>query len=357
MTLTRHQRTCPLLTSQQVVATESKLFDYTSALVARETSYELSYSPLAKPLKLGAHQSVDERVLTWLFSSRVLTDVQGKRLSMPTDPAHRQALSDMAGTHQLVVVTGPAGAGKTTLLKDSKAAVEARGGRQLIVAPSAKAAEVAQAETGAQTNTAHGLLKAFGYDFSTDEHGVTTWSEPAENHYVPRAWALRPGDQLVVDEAGMLSQDVAVCLYEVALKTGAQLVVTGDYAQLSAVGRGGVLQQCAQISPVTTDLESVWRFRTATGEVDEAYAQLSLKMRARHNARAIFDELVDRGAVVLHADEASAQHALSQQWLTNQQAGRSTVVSASTNELVAGVNAEVALLRGVSGGYCLCPGY
>lgn len=339
----------PLLTSQQVVATESKLFDYTSALVARETSYELSYSPLAKPLKLGAHQSVDEQVLTRLFSSRVLTDVQGKRLSMPTDPAHRQALSDMAGTHQLVVVTGPAGAGKTTLLKASKAVVEAHGGRQFIVAPSAKAAEVAQAETGAQTNTAHGLLKAFGYDFSTDEHGVTTWSEPAENHHVPRAWALRPGDQLVVDEAGMLSQDVAVRLQEIALKTGAQLVVTGDYAQLSAVGRGGVLQQCAQISPVTTDLESVWRFRTATGEVDEAYAQLSLKMRARHNAGAIFDELVDRGAVVLHADEVSAQHALSQQWLKNQQAGHSTVVSASTNELVAGVNAEVALLRGVSG--------
>lgn len=339
----------PLLTSQQVVATESKLFDYTSALVARETSYELSYSPLATPLKLGAHQSVDEQVLTRLFSSRVLTDVQGKRLSMPDDPAHRQALSDMAGTHQLVVVTGPAGAGKTTLLKASKAVVEARGARQFIVAPSAKAAEVAQAETGAQTNTAHGLLKAFGYDFSTDEHGVTTWSEPAENHHVPRAWALRPGDQLVVDEAGMLSQDVAVRLQEIALKTGAQLVVTGDYAQLSAVGRGGVLQQCAQISPVTTDLESVWRFRTATGEVDEAYAQLSLKMRARHNAGAIFDELVDRGAVVLHADEVSAQHALSQQWLKNQQAGHSTVVSASTNELVAGVNAEVALLRGVSG--------
>lgn len=339
----------PLLSSQQVIETESLIFDYTSALVARESSYELSYSPLAKPLKLGAHQSVDEQVLAQLFSSRVLTDVQGKRLAMPTDRLHRQALSHMAGTHQLVVVTGPAGAGKTTLLKASKAAVEARGGRQFIVAPSAKAAEVAQAETGAQTNTAHGLLKAFGYDFSTDEHGVTTWSEPDESHYVPRSWALRPGDQLVVDEAGMLSQDVAVRLYDIALKTGAQLVVTGDYAQLSAVGRGGVLQQCAQMSPVTTDLESVWRFRTATGEVDEEYARLSLKMRERQDAGAIFDALVARDAVVLHADEQSAQHALSQKWLSNQQAGRSTVVAASTNELVTRVNTEVALLRGVSG--------
>lgn len=339
----------PLLSSQQVIETESLIFDYTSALVARESSYELSYSPLVKPLKLGAHQSVNEQVLAQLFSSRVLTDVQGKRLAMPTDRLHRQALSHMAGTHQLVVVTGPAGAGKTTLLKASKAAVEARGGRQFIVAPSAKAAEVAQAETGAQTNTAHGLLKAFGYDFSTDEHGVTTWSEPDESHYVPRSWALRPGDQLVVDEAGMLSQDVAVRLYDIALKTGAQLVVTGDYAQLSAVGRGGVLQQCAQMSPVTTDLESVWRFRTATGEVDEEYARLSLKMRERQDAGAIFDALVARGAVVLHADEQSAQHALSQKWLSNQQAGRSTVVAASTNELVTRVNTEVALLRGVSG--------
>lgn len=42
----------------------------------------------------------------------------------------------------------------------------------------------------------------------------------------------------MVDESGMITQDVAIRLQEIALKTGAQLVLTGDYAQLSAVGPG-----------------------------------------------------------------------------------------------------------------------
>lgn len=339
----------PLLTCEAVLSAEGKLFDYSAALVARETSYNLSYSPLAGALKLGAYQSVDEQVLERLFKSQVLLDVDGKRLSMPSDAKHRQALSAMAGTHQLVVVTGPAGAGKTTLLKASKATVEARGGRQFIIAPSAQGAEVAQKETGAKTTTAHGLLKAFGYDFSTDAHGVTRWSEPKPEHRVPNHWALRVGDQLVVDEAGMLSQDVALRLYEIAVKTGAQLVLTGDYAQLSAVGRGGVLQKAAHLCPVSTDLESIWRFKTATGEIDEEYARLSLKMRGRQDAGAVFDELVTRGAVRLHEDEESARCALSSQWLDAHQVGESVVIAASTNELVSKINTEVALRRSMSG--------
>lgn len=51
-----------------------------------------------------------------------------------------------------------------------------RGGRQFFVAPSAQADEVAGKETGAKTGTAHGLLKAFGYSWTTDPvTGATSW--------------------------------------------------------------------------------------------------------------------------------------------------------------------------------------
>ena len=139
---------------------------------------------------------------------------------------------------------------------------------------------------------------------------------------MPRDWALRPGDQLVVDEAGMLTQDVAVRLQEIALKTGAQLVLTGDYAQLSAVGRGGVLQKASSVANAVVDLSSVWRFRTAEGQIDEDYARLSLKLRARSEASEVFDELVTRGLVVLHESEERAVEALANTWLEAKAEGR-----------------------------------
>lgn len=336
----------PTLTCEQVLASEKRLFENLAALETRASTAQLTYSPAARPLKLPAHTDVPQEVLDSLFASYVFNDPEGKRITVPTDAKHREALSAMAGTRQLVTVTGPAGAGKTTLLKAAGAAVSMRGGRQFIVAPSAQAAEVAGKETGAKSGTAHGLLKAFGYNWEVHpETGAMTWSEPAENRVIPRGWALRPGDQLVVDEAGMLTQDVAIRLQEIALKTGAQLVLTGDYAQLSAVGRGGVLQKAAEISSATIDLESVWRFKTADGALDTDYADMSLKMRARKDAEAVFDELVRRGLVNLHADEEAARDTLAQQWLSAHAQRQSTVIAASTNEDVDTVNMKVALQR------------
>lgn len=336
----------PTMTCQQVLASEARLFENLAVLETRATTAQLTYSPATRPLKLPAHTDVPLEALNRLFASYRFTDPEGNRITAPTDVKHREALSAMAGTRQLVTVTGPAGAGKTTLLKAAGAAVSMRGGRQFIVAPSAQAAEVAGKETGAKTGTAHGLLKAFGYTWTTDPvTGATSWKEPARDHAVPHGWVLRPGDQLVVDEAGMLSQDVAIRLQEIALKTGAQLVLTGDYAQLAAVGRGGVLQKAAEISSASIDLESVWRFKTAEGVQDTDYAQLSLKLRERKDSEEVFDALVARGLVNLHADEEAVRDTLARQWLSAHVQGRNIVIAASTNEDVTAVNMKVALQR------------
>lgn len=340
----------PTLTSSTVLVSEQKLFDNSAALISRAQTYTVQTG--ARGVKIPEFLDASEEVLEELLTNRNFIDPDGQRITMPTDTKHREALAAMAGTQQLVVVTGPAGAGKTTLLKAAGAAVQARGGRQFIVAPSAKAAEVAGEETGSPTSTAHALLMRYGYTFEGDlDTGVTTWNQPTAHHAVPRDWALRPGDQLVVDEAGMLTQDVAIRLQEIALKTGAQIVFTGDYAQLAAVGRGGVLHKTAEMSPANIDLESVWRFKTAEGEKDQAYAELSLKMRARTEAAETFDELVARGLVVLHQDEEAAQNILTQTWLEAEAKGTNIVVAASTNEFADVINRKVAMLRGESGSY------
>jgi hypothetical protein len=52
---------------------------------------------------------------------------------------------------------------------------------------------------------------------------------------------LDRGDLLVVDEAGMLDQDTARALLEIAHECQARVAFMGDRHQLPAVGRGGVL--------------------------------------------------------------------------------------------------------------------
>ena len=68
---------------------------------------------------------------------------------------------------------------------------------------------------------------------------------------------LRPGDLLLVDEAGMLDQDTALALLTIADETGARIAFAGDRHQLPAVGRGGVLDHATRW--VVPKLASSWR--------------------------------------------------------------------------------------------------
>src|SRR3954453_2794580 len=73
---------------------------------------------------------------------------------------------------------------------------------------------------------------------------------------------LRPGDLLVVDEAGMLHQDTARALLTVADECRIRLALLGDRHQLPAVGRGGVLALAAGAADPSArlTLDAVHRF-------------------------------------------------------------------------------------------------
>lgn len=333
-------------TSQDVVEEEAELRQHLAALGASAPAQQVLVGLRLKKV-VG---DMPQEFIDGVFASGEYVDPTGEPVKPPVNDAHARALSMMSGSARLVSVTGPAGAGKTSLLKAAKVMVEAKGGRQMIVAPSGKAADVARQETGSQSGTVHQLLYAYGFRQVQDPvTGESVWGErvvPGQAGYVPvpRKWALGALDQVVVDEASMMSQDTAVRLVQVARETGAQLVLTGDYAQLSAVGRGGVLS-LAQAAGVSVDLDSVYRFRREDGSVDAEYADLSLTMRSRKDPGAVFDALVDRGAVRVHDSVEDAHRALAAAWVDAAGAGRSAVVSATTNEDASGVNALVAGLR------------
>lgn len=306
-----------------------------------ELAEDLTARAVAASVSLLDHQGVPEhiRALTSRDVLAVEADLGASfaaRASLPSlpepvvgrnlDDVQLQAVATLAGTYRLGVVEGAAGAGKTTALAATNIAVAKTGQRMLVVTPTLKAAQIAAAEIGAPAYSAAWLARQYGFRFDDDGR----WSREAS---IPSTDAiLRRGDLLLVDEAGMLDQDTARALTAIADEAGARLALVGDRHQLPAVGRGGVLDLAAQWvdSKATVTLDSVHRF------ADPEYATLSLAMRSGENPDAVFDQLVDRGQIVLHSDESARTAALAGEAATT-----GALVVADTRDQVADLNQAI----------------
>ncbi|PUA81099.1 AAA family ATPase [Nocardioides currus] len=242
------------------------------------------------------------------------------------DPTQAAVIGPLAGEGQLVVVEGAAGAGKTTALRATQALLASRGHRLVVVTPTLKAAEVAAAETGADGHSAAWLIHQHGWRWDSEGH----WIRRPDS--TPTSGArLRPGDLLLVDEAGMLDQDTARALLTIADETGARVALMGDRHQLPAVGHGGVLDHAitwAHPSAIVS-MDSVHRF------TDPDYAALSLRMRTGDYPADVFDELRRRGLIVIHPREVERTAALAETGATG------ALVIADTRDQVADLNAAI----------------
>ncbi len=298
-------------------------------------------------------------------------------VSATLDVAQRSVLAALAGGQQLLVVEGAAGAGKTTALAAVRAAMESQGRRLVVVTPTLKAATVAAGQIGTSAFSSAWLAHQHGYRWNND--GVWWRLARAETDPItgtsyggPRPSAqLRPGDLLLVDEAGMLDQDTARALLNIAGETGARLALVGDRHQLPAVGRGGVLDLAARWANPTAclTLDTVHRF------ADPHYARLSLAMRTGKPLGAqsgktvggvgepgprgydlahgrgeasgeprgeVFDALWARGHIRLHASEVERTAALAAIAVASITSGEDGVlVIADTREQVADLNAAI----------------
>lgn len=130
--------------------------------------------------------------------------------------------------------------------------------------------------------------------------------------------------------------------------------MVGDRHQLPAVGRGGVLDLAARWAAPESrlTLDTVHRFvRTETTTdgsritvPDEDYAQLSLAMRDATDPAAVFDELVHRDLIQVHASDADRVNELARTAVDARcrtgGLGR-TVVIADTRDQVAQLNAAI----------------
>ena len=227
----------------------------------------------------------------------------GARGLVRIDPTQAALVGALAGDGPMVVVEGAAGAGKTTALRSTQQLLSQLGHRLVVVTPTLKAAEVAAVETGADGHSAAWLIHQHGWRWDADGH----WTRQPDA--IPEGPALlRPGDLLLVDEAGMLDQDTARALLTIADASGARVAFIGDRHQLPAVGRGGVLDHAIAWAHPTAvvSLEKAHRF------ADPSYAALSLRMRTGDDPAGVFDELHRRGQIVVHASDVERTEALAE---------------------------------------------
>ncbi|WP_158073555.1 MobF family relaxase [Actinophytocola xanthii] len=138
------------------------------------------------------------------------------------DPGQRALVEHFVSSGKaLAVGIGPPGAGKSTAMAAVRAAWETTGGRVIGYAPSAAAASVLGDDIGVRADTLHSLIEA-------RRRGV-----PVD---------VKPGDMLLVDEAGMAGTRILDEVRALAAERGAVVRLVGDYRQLAAVEAGGALR-------------------------------------------------------------------------------------------------------------------
>jgi exodeoxyribonuclease V alpha subunit len=164
------------------------------------------------------------------------------RLGFALSRGQARALRDVVGCGVAVLTGGP-GTGKTTIVKAALGLVKRQRRRVLLAAPTGRAAKRLSESTSEEARTIHRLL---GFD---PRLGTFTKCEddPIDT------------DLLVVDEASMLDQSLALAVIR-ALPRGASLLLVGDVEQLPSVGAGNVLRDVIGSDVVTVArLDDIFR--------------------------------------------------------------------------------------------------
>jgi hypothetical protein len=272
-------------------------------------------------------------------SARRIPDLYHLAAQAGLDDDQERAAAVVASRNPLVVIEGAAGSGKTTMLKTAIQAAAAKGRGMRVVTPTRKAADVAAQDLGIPTDSVAALVYAHGFRWNTD--GVWTRLRPGDwdpdtrgiYHGPAREALVARGERIVVDEAGMLDQDSALALLQVADEAGATVALVGDRAQLPAVGRGGVLDIAARLTPAVVDMTSLHRF------ADDAYAAVTLELRHGRNPAAIFDHLNEFGLIALYESDDAVQETIAKTTST------ADGITAATNDEARALNERIRVER------------
>lgn len=215
----------------------------------------------------------------------------------------------------LAVGIGPPGTGKSTTMAAMRAVWEgATGGRVIGFAPSAAAASVLGDELGVRADTLHSLTVARRNGAPVD---------------------VRPGDLLLVDEAGMAGTLTLNEVRVLAAERGAVVRLLGDHRQLTAVEAGGALRLIHH-DVGGVELSEVRRF----SRPEEAQAVLRFRVG---DERAI-DFYTDHDRLVGGVGPAVLDR-LYRDWKADLDAGRTSIMIADTTDVARDLSARAQTER------------
>lgn len=278
-----------LFTSERVLAAENKILDAASRAVIPASTVDV--------FELAAQKR------------RAELAAQGYTL-----PAGQEAMARAFATSDklLVVGIGAAGAGKTSSTRLAVDAIEASGNRVIGMAPTAAAAAVMRSEMRITADTVDKILT----DWQSGKASVD----------------VRPGDVLLVDEAGMIATPKMEKIITLAQERGALVRALGDYRQLSAVGSGGALRLVdREIGAV--HLDELFRFKNP----EEAAATLSLREPPLVGTDKPFEWYKDNNRIVAGDADAMVEDVF-RKYSADVTAGKQSIMIASTNEAVTKLN-------------------
>ncbi|MDN5918659.1 MAG: relaxase domain-containing protein [Pseudonocardia sp.] len=213
------------------------------------------------------------------------------------------------------VLIGPAGTGKSFTMSALAGVWSERfGGRVVGLATSQIASEVLAADGVPAMNTTRFLL-AFG---------------PGEGGEPPRQ-RVQAGDLFVVDEAGMSSTAELAAIAQIVADGGGKLVFTGDDAQLTSVGAGGLFSLLAADNGAY-QLQEVRRFAS------EWEREASLRLRAGDTS--VIPEYDDRGRLQAGTVEEMQAAAL-RGYLADTLSGKESLLIVGSNQAAADLSREI----------------
>nr|WP_120492045.1 MobF family relaxase [Corynebacterium lactis] len=226
---------------------------------------------------------------------------------------------------QTVAGVGPAGTGKTASMAVVADIWRSAGHEVFAFAPSAVAATTLGEDIG---ETGHTLARAT-YMWR-GKIGTSPRSIEAVEHVLGRK--ISAGDMLLVDEAGMASTDDLAAIVEIAEATGAVVRMVGDPYQLDAVETGGLFRTvCKRTSAV--ELDQVMR---QGDDAEQATAGLAIR-RGDPTGLELYHH---RGWIAGGTSSHMIDGAVAA-WLADFDRGRTSLLVASTNAVVAEANSRI----------------
>jgi hypothetical protein len=274
--------------------------------------------------------------------------------SRALDAGQIEGAASIAGSDRIVAVAGAAGTGKTTMLKVAGTALRRRGRDMIVVAPTKKASAVAGRETESASSSLHQLLHDYGWRWKSNAAGATEWSclrigdaDPSGGMpYAGPRIGIRPGDRIVVDEAGMLDMEAANALLDIVARTGAGVALVGDQYQALPVGHSGAMALFWRRATRQVELLTIHRFKNPD------WADLSLKLRrseGREQAEQVASELVQSGHVVLTNSDVEAREAMVQAWLDADRSHHTIALVAATHAEAQAISEDIQGRRVANG--------